>query len=160
MKTRRNICFILIFTFLAVSMLTNYYVEVVEFSLIRLSLEYIKINGNLNEIASTDEKQNSSAIRNLEKSNNEIQEFIQLQNYLKNHFNLTKELQNSFQNIPVLSSMQMKGAKASKKQGCSIYPKIIDIKFSNTYWQLFKNQSSTLYLYGAYFGKISFQKYE
>ena len=78
------------------------------------------MNGILNENVSTEEKPK------LEESNDEIQKFIRLQN--------------SFQNIPVLSSMQMKEAKASKKQGCSSYPKIIDIKFSNTYWQLFKNQ--------------------
>ena len=104
------------------------------------------MNAILNESVSTDEKQKSSLNRNLEESNDEAQKLIRLQN--------------SFQNIPVLSSMQMMEAKASKKKGCSIYPQIIDIKFSNTYWQLFKNQSSTLYLYGAYFGKISFQKYE
>ena len=95
------------------------------------------MNGILNENVSTEEKPK------LEESNDEIQKFIRLQN--------------SFQNIPVLSSMQMKEAKASKKQGCSSYPKIIDIKFSNTYWQIFRNQSSTLYLYGAYFGMMSLQ---
>ena len=109
--------------------------------LIRLSLEYIKMNGNLNENASTDEKQKSSVYRKLEESNDEFQKLIRLQE--------------SFQNIPVLSSMQMKEAKASKKRGCSLYPEIIDIKFSNTYWQIFRNQSSTLYLYGAYLGKFS-----
>ena len=101
------------------------------------------MNGILNENVATEETPKSSVNRNLEESNDEIHKFIRLQN--------------SFQNIPVLSSMQMKEAKASKKQGCSIYPKIIDIKFSNTYWQLFRNQSSTLYLYGAYFGMMSLQ---
>ena len=62
-------------------------------------------------------------------------------------------LQNSFQNVPVFSSLSMNKVNASK-ESCSIYPNILDINFSNKYWQIFKNGSSTLHLYGAYFGKL------
>ena len=62
-------------------------------------------------------------------------------------------LQNSFQNVPVISSLYMNKVNASK-ESCSIYPNIIDINFSNKYWQIFKNGSTTLHLYGAYFGKL------
>ena len=63
-------------------------------------------------------------------------------------------LQRKFQNVP-LQSLKMKFVKTWKKPpGCSIYPKILDINFSNTYWQIFKNQGSTFHLYGAYFGSI------
>ena len=66
-------------------------------------------------------------------------------------------LLNRFQNVPVVSSFDLKiklnKVKASK-ESCSIYPNILDINFRNKYWQIFENGSSTLHLYGAYFGKL------
>ena len=62
-------------------------------------------------------------------------------------------LLNRFQNVPVVRSFNLNKVKASK-ESCSIYPNILDINFSNKYWQIFKIGSSTLHLYGAYFGKF------
>ena len=38
------------------------------------------------------------------------------------------------------------------KSSCSVYPDMLDIEFSNRFWQLFKshNQKETFFLYGAY----------
>ena len=65
-----------------------------------------------------------------------------------NKYQKIYHLQRKFQNVPVLS-LKMKNLK---KQGCSLYPNILDINFSNTYWQIFKSHGSTFYLHGAYFG--------
>ena len=61
-----------------------------------------------------------------------------------------KDLQTRIPNLPVLSWLARKSVKGSKKFGCSTYPSILDIEYSNKYWQLFRYQDSTFYLYGAY----------
>ena len=70
-------------------------------------------------------------------------------------------LQNQIQNIPVLGWLSMKNITISKKDGCSIYPNILnDIEYRNTYWQIFRNKGSTFHLFGAYFGKIFSASFE
>ena len=64
------------------------------------------------------------------------------------------QLQQRFKNVPIANTLNMNKVKASNNSGCSIYPNILDLKYSNIYWQIFKNHSSTFHLYGAYFGKI------
>ena len=68
-------------------------------------------------------------------------------------------LQQRFKNVPIANTLNMNKVKvkASNNSGCSIYPNILDLKYSNTYWQIFKNRSSTFHLYGAYFGQICLQ---
>ena len=63
-------------------------------------------------------------------------------------------LQQRFKNVPIVNTLNMSKVEASKNTGCSIYPNILDLKYSNTYWQIFKNGSATFQLYGAYFGRI------
>lgn len=58
------------------------------------------------------------------------------------------DLQTRIHNLPVLSWLKRKGS--NYKFGCSTYPSILDIKYSNKYWQQFRYQESTFYLYGAY----------
>ena len=64
------------------------------------------------------------------------------------------QLQQRFKNVPIVNTINIENVKASKKSGCSIYPNILDLKYSNTYWQIFNNRSATFHLYGAYFGRI------
>ena len=58
------------------------------------------------------------------------------------------------QNIPVRDWLSLKKLKTSKKNGCSIYPDILnDVEYRNTYWQIFRFHGSTFHLYSAYLGK-------
>ena len=59
-------------------------------------------------------------------------------------------LQTRLPNLPVLSWLKIKNMKGSKKSGCSTYPSLLDIEYSNKYWQLFRFHDSTFHLYGAY----------
>ena len=59
-------------------------------------------------------------------------------------------LQTRIPNLPVLSWLKRKNMRGSKKSGCSIYPSILDIEYSNKYWQLFRFHDTTFHLYGAY----------
>ena len=71
-------------------------------------------------------------------------------------FTENPKIKSHVQNVPEMSLNinNMENSKAKEELGCSTYPTILDIKFSNTYWQIFNNNGSTFYLYGAYFGKI------
>ena len=63
-------------------------------------------------------------------------------------------LQSRLQNVPVYGWLSLKDIETSKKRGCSIYPDILnDIKFRNTYWQIYRNYGFTFHLYRAFFGK-------
>ena len=64
-------------------------------------------------------------------------------------------LQNRLPNLPVLSWFAMKNKTRSEESGseCSIYPDILDIEYSNKFWQLFRQEDATFYLYSAILGK-------
>ena len=63
-------------------------------------------------------------------------------------------LQNLLPNLPVLSWLRMKNMdrEDSADDGCSIYPDILNIDYSNKYWQIFKSEKVTFYLYSAILG--------
>ena len=60
-----------------------------------------------------------------------------------------RDLQSRLPNLPVLSWLAMKNAHAQ----CSIYPDILDIEYSNKFWQLYRHEDATFYLYSAILGK-------
>ena len=85
----------------------------------------------------------------------------QVNKILKREFKEFKEnqtvhiLENQIPNVPGLGWLSMKNITTHRKDGCSIYPNILnDIEYRNTYWQIFRNNGSTFHLFGAYFGKI------
>ena len=41
---------------------------------------------------------------------------------------------------------------ADDSSRCSIYPDIMNIEYSNKYWQIFKSENATFYLYSAILG--------
>ena len=53
-----------------------------------------------------------------------------------------------------LSWLRMKNMdrEDSADDGCSIYPDILNIDYSNKYWQIFKSEKVTFYLYSAILG--------
>ena len=63
-------------------------------------------------------------------------------------------LQNLLPNLPVLSWLRMKNMvrEDSADDECSIYPDILNIDYSNKYWQIFKSEKVTFYLYSAILG--------
>ena len=66
-----------------------------------------------------------------------------------------EDLQNRLPNLPVLSWLEMRN-KASE---CSTYPDILDIEYSNKYWQLYRSENAMFYLYSAILGKYNIYTY-
>ena len=66
-----------------------------------------------------------------------------------------RDLQSRLPNLPVLSWLAMKNKTRSEESGsgCSIYPDILDIEYSNKFWQLYRHEDATFYLYSAILGK-------
>ena len=64
-------------------------------------------------------------------------------------------LQNRRPNLPVLSWLRMKNMDredSADDSRCSIYPDILNIEYSNKYWQIFRSENATFYLYSAILG--------
>ena len=67
-----------------------------------------------------------------------------------------RDLQGRLPNLPVLSWFAMKNKTRSEESDgseCSIYPDILDIEYSNRFWQLYRHEDATFYLYSAILGK-------
>ena len=62
-----------------------------------------------------------------------------------------EDLQIRLPNLPVLSWLEMRNKAAE----CSTYPDILDIEYSNKYWQLYRSENSMFYLYSAILGKYN-----
>ena len=60
-------------------------------------------------------------------------------------------LQERLPNYPVVDWFMMRSIRQNKS-GCSKYPDLLDVEYSNRYWQLYKshNKKETFFLYGAY----------
>ena len=80
---------------------------------------------------------------------------------------MLQKVQAHLPNVPVQGWLVMKNKTdgySESDSGCSLYPGILDIKYRNNYWQIFKIFASanvvrsTYHLYGAYLGKGSLQK--
>ena len=71
------------------------------------------------------------------------------------NFTVLSDLQNRLPNLPVLSWLAMKNKTRSEESGsdCSIYPDILDIEYSNKFWQIYRHEEATFYLYSAILGK-------
>ena len=66
---------------------------------------------------------------------------------------ILEDLQNRLPNLPVLSSLSVKNmAGEDLASKCSIYPDILDIEYSNKYWQMFRSENAIFYLYSAILG--------
>ena len=66
-----------------------------------------------------------------------------------------EDLQNRLPNLPVLSWLEMR----NKAAACSTYPDILDIEYSNKYWQLYRSENAMFYLYSAILGKYNIYTY-
>ena len=73
--------------------------------------------------------------------------------YLNRTFRNTEDLylkfQTMFPNIPVLHWREYKDKKVSDK--CWKIPNILDLHYSNKYWQEKRTRNGTFYLYAAYY---------
>ena len=66
---------------------------------------------------------------------------------------ILEDLQNRLPNLPVLSSLSVKNMDSEEfASKCSIYPDILDIEYSNKYWQMFRSENAIFYLYSAILG--------
>ena len=68
---------------------------------------------------------------------------------------ILEDLQNRLPNLPVFSWLRMKNMDnkdSADDSRCSIYPDIMNIEYSNKYWQIFKSENATFYLYSAILG--------
>merc|ERR1712179_465397 len=64
-------------------------------------------------------------------------------------FKIFNILQNNLPNVPVLSWLARVNTTMKNKANCSIFPSILEIEYSNRYWQIFHSYDATYHLYGA-----------
>ena len=62
------------------------------------------------------------------------------------------DLQDNLPNLPILSSVSVNMTIEDSASRCSIYPDILDIEYSNKYWQIFRSEKAIFYLYSAILG--------
>ena len=62
------------------------------------------------------------------------------------------DLQDNLPNLPILSSVIVNMTIEDSASRCSIYPDILDIEYSNKYWQIFRSDNAIFYLFSAILG--------